>query len=41
MHMCVDGIDFASVSSIFRIDFRTVLTVWYSLFFILCHYSIK
>jgi hypothetical protein len=35
MHMCVGGIEFATVSKIFRLDIGTVPTVWYFLFFIL------
>ena len=29
MYISVKGIDFASVSTIFLLDFDTVLTVWY------------
>jgi hypothetical protein len=35
MYMCVMGVNFVSVSTILRLDFRTVPTVWYFLFFIL------
>jgi hypothetical protein len=33
MYICIKGIDLASVSRIIRIDFRTVLTVLYFLFY--------
>jgi len=35
LYMCVRGIDVASVCTIFRFNFGTVLTVWYFLFSIL------
>jgi hypothetical protein len=38
LYMCVRAIDFHSVSSILRLDFRTVSKVWYSLLFFPFHY---
>jgi hypothetical protein len=35
--MCVRGIDFASVSTIFQLDFGTNPNVWYFFVFILFH----
>jgi len=37
VYMCVRGVDFAPVDTIFLLDFGTVSTVWYFLFFILFH----
>ena len=37
MDMCAMGIEFASVSKIFRLDFGIVPTVWYFMFFIVTY----
>jgi hypothetical protein len=34
-YICIWGINFTAVFTIFRLDLETVLTVWYSLLFIL------
>ena len=35
--LCVRGIDYASVSTIFLLDFETIVMMWYFLFFIYLH----